>query len=438
MRTLLARAALVAATASLPLAVAVPAASAHDPGHSGRYRTVAYFTQWGIYGRNYLPRDIGSSAGRLDVIDYAFGNVSADGRCFEANAPGQGDAWADYQRPFSAAESVDGMADAPGQALNGNFNQLRKLKAAHPGLRAQMSLGGWSWSKYFSDAALTPASRRAFVASCLDLFLRGDLPVLDGVTGGKGAAAGVFDGIDIDWEWPASAGNDGNVVRPEDRQNFPLLLAEFRRQLDTLGRARHRHYTLSAFLPAAPAKVDAGVDVRKVFAPLDWATLQGYDLHGTWETATNHQSSLYAPPGDPSPEKFSVDLAVRTYLRAGAPRHKVLLGVPFYGHGWTGVSAGPHQDGLFQASTGAAPSAFDPGTEDYKRLAALPGFTVHRDRADGVAWLYDGTTFWNFDDPIAIGEKMAYVRRLGLGGAMAWSLDGDNGSLVAAMDRGLR
>src|SRR5205823_495118 len=154
MRTLLARAALVATTATLPLAVAVPAASAHD--HGGRYRTVAYFTQWGIYGRNYLPRDIGSSAGRLDVIDYAFGNVSA--------------------------------------------------------------------------AALTPASRRAFVASCLDLFLRGDLPVLDGVTGGKGAAAGVFDGIDIDWEWPASAGNDGNVVRPEDRRNFPLLLAELRRQ----------------------------------------------------------------------------------------------------------------------------------------------------------------------------------------------------------------
>jgi GH18 family chitinase len=69
------------------------------------------------------------AAAKLTHVDYAFANVSEDGHCFEANRVGEGDAWADYQRPASADESVHGVADSPDQALKGNFNQLRKLRA---------------------------------------------------------------------------------------------------------------------------------------------------------------------------------------------------------------------------------------------------------------------------------------------------------------------
>ena len=89
-----------------------------------------------------------------------------------------GDPWADYQRPFTAEQAVDGVADEPGQPLPGNFNQLKKLKAKHPDLKVLISLGGWTWSKYFSDAALTADSRRALVESCIDLFIKGNLPGL--------------------------------------------------------------------------------------------------------------------------------------------------------------------------------------------------------------------------------------------------------------------
>ncbi len=94
----------------------------------------------------------------------------------------------------------------------------------------------------------------------------------------------MFDGIDIDWEWPGSDGNTGNVIRPQDKQNFTLLMAEFRRQLDAYGASVGRHYSLSAFLPADPAKIAAGFEVPQVFSSLDWATVQGYDFHGAWET----------------------------------------------------------------------------------------------------------------------------------------------------------
>jgi len=418
--------------AALLLATSLPAAA---EGPSGGQREgdrqlqrVAYFVQWGIYARQYFVKNVATSgqAARLTTINYAFGGVAADGTCSSL------DPWADFQRPVSAQESVDGVADVAGQTLFGNFNQLRKLKQQFPHLRVVMSLGGFTGSTFFSDAALTEASRQKLVASCLDLFLKGNLP------SGAGAAAGVFDGIDIDWEWPVTAAASTTHARPEDRANLTLLLAEFRRQLDELGEQTHSRYLLTQFLPADPVKIRAGFQVPRIFHFLDWATVQGYDLHGTWESTTNHQSALFSPPGDPSPEKFSVDLAIGTYLSLHAPAAKLVLGVPFYSRGWTGVPDVNH--GLFQTSTGPAAATFENGVEDYKVLAAKTGFQLFRDRRDGVAWLYDGSNFWTFDDPTALSEKTAYVRARHLGGAMAWSLDADDAgaSLVKALDAGLR
>ncbi len=267
------------------------------PPPVGSRKTIAYFAQWGIYARNFKVKDLDTTgmASKLTHIHYAFGNINEQGRCFVANQLGQGDAWADYQRRFTAAESVDGVADTFNQSLAGNFNQLRKLKQKHPHIKVIFSLGGWTWSKFFSNAAL-PVNRQAFVASCLDLFIKGNLPVFGGETqGGPGSAFGVFDGIDIDWEWPGSEGNVGNVIRPEDRVNFTAMLAEFRAQLDAYGAQVGRAYTLSAFLPADVSKVDAGFEVNRIFNHLDYATLQGYDLHGAWE------NSDQPPVADPQP-----------------------------------------------------------------------------------------------------------------------------------------
>src|SRR5439155_7460630 len=146
-------------------------ASAHDDDHArDGFQKVGYFTQWGIYGRGFFVKNLvaNGQARRMTTLNYAFANVGSDGKCFEANLAGQGDAWADFQRPASAEESVDGVADVFGQPLAGNFNQLRKLKQMFPHLRVQMSLGGFTWSKFFSDAVLTAQSRQAFAKSCID------------------------------------------------------------------------------------------------------------------------------------------------------------------------------------------------------------------------------------------------------------------------------
>ncbi|MFD3548299.1 glycoside hydrolase family 18 protein [Streptomyces sp. NPDC058655] len=440
-RSTLGRLAVAACSLSLLTAFA-PAAGAHGDdrtgGHDRSYRKVGYFTQWGVYGRDFQVQDLeaNGSAGKLTHINYAFGNVSAEGKCFTGNVPGEADAWADYGRPLDAANSVDGVADTWDQPLAGNFNQLRELKAKHPGLKVLISLGGWSWSTHFSDAALTPASRKAFVSSCIDLYIKGDLPQ-DGTRGGAGAAAGLFDGIDLDWEWPGSAGDADTKFRPEDKHNFTELVREFRTQLDTYAKSEKRKskYELTAFVPTAPAKIDAGFDVRRIMRDFDFVNLQGYDFHVSGEPTTAQQSALFAR------DDFSVDGTVEAWKRRGAPAHKLVVGMPFYGQGWTGVSGGA--DGLGQPATGPAPATWAAGYEDYKvlkKLADSGTYTVHRDRRGGHAWLFDGTTLWTYDDPQVLRAKTRYVRDEGLGGAMFWSLDADtaDGELMTAVDRGLR
>ena len=447
----------IAAAVAVPLALA-PAASAYDNHHwnSADVR-MGYYTQWSVYGAQFYVNNVISDgdASHLNQIDYAFINVapntSVPGSPVECSSI---DPWADYEKPFGGSgqpPSVDGSADPDGwlNALKGNFEQLRELKAKFPDIKIVASLGGWTLSDWFSDAALTENSRQHLVQSCIDMLITGDLPGLP-----AGAAKGIFDGIDIDWEYPGAAGNHAvnsagdPTARPEDTQNFTALLQEFRTQLDQLSREQHsEHYLLTAALSASPGKV-ALLQTKQVSKLLDELDVMAYDFHGPWEATgpTDFQSNLFDSPDSPQPanNRFSVDTAVNAYLDAGADRHKLIVGVPFYGHGWTGVpDGGTH--GLYQPATGpAAPLAGDPaavpGTESWKDIASL-GYKPYRDPVTGGYWVYDAAsqTMWVADDPVEITQKMQYVVKRDLGGAFYWSLDNDDtaGSLGAAVDLGL-
>ncbi|CAM5739530.1 Chitinase C [Streptomyces badius] len=146
---------------------------------------MGYFTNWGVYGRNYHVKNLVTSgtAAKITHINYAFGNVQ-NGKCTI------GDAYADYDKAYTADQSVDGVADTWDQPLRGNFNQLRKLKAKYPHIKVLWSFGGWTWSGGFGQAVQNPA---AFAQSCYDL-------VEDP------RWADVFDGIDLDWEYPNACG----------------------------------------------------------------------------------------------------------------------------------------------------------------------------------------------------------------------------------------
>lgn len=362
---------------------------------------VGYFAEWGIYQRNYRVTDI--PAKKLNVINYAFANISDAGEVMLYDSY----AAIDYAYP----------GDTWDQPMRGNFNQLKKLKAANPHLRTLISVGGWTLSGKFSDVALTSTSRQKFAKSAVK-FIR-DYG---------------FDGVDIDWEYPVSGGLPANKYRAADKVNYTLLLQEVRRQLDLASTADGKKYYLTIAVGAGADKI-ANLEVAKIAAILDWINIMAYDFHGsTWETKTGHHAGLYSEV-----DTLSADDAVRGYLNAGAPASKLVLGLGFYGRGWKGIPA--TNNGLYQTSTspswdGTATSqgTFENGVLDYwdiaDRLRREPSvYQRHWDDVAKVPWVYaptlEGGTFYTYDDPESIRLKVRYLKQKGLGGAMFWELDSD-------------
>ena len=112
-------------------------------------KIVAYYTAWSIYAREFPVSEI--PADRLTHINYAFANI-VGGECV------LGDPWADVDKRYPD--------DPPDPPFRGNFGQLARLKERHPHVRTLISVGGWTWSGGFSDAAATAPARQRFARSC--------------------------------------------------------------------------------------------------------------------------------------------------------------------------------------------------------------------------------------------------------------------------------
>ncbi|MCX5167778.1 glycoside hydrolase family 18 protein [Streptomyces antibioticus] len=373
---------------------------AHGKPHANRSKVVGYFTDWGIYDRQYFVKNIetSGSAARLTHINYAFGNVT-DGKC------ALGDPWADTDKPFSAAESVDGVADTADQPLAGNFNQLRKLKKLHPRLKVIWSFGGWSWSGGFGEAAKDPA---AFAKSCHDL-------VEDP------RWADVFDGIDLDWEYPNAC---GLTCDTSGRESYRDLMKAVRAAF-----GKRDLVTAAITADASPGgRIDAA-DYAGAARYVDWYNPMTYDYFGTWAATgpTAPHSPLTSYRGIPQQGNDSATTIAK--LRSlGIPAHKLLLGIGFYGRGWTGVT----QAKPGGTATGPAPGTYEAGSEDYKVLKAKCPATG---TVGGTAYAKCGQEWWSYDTPRTIKDKMRYKDRQGLGGTFFWELSGDtaNGELIRAI-----
>jgi chitinase len=345
-----------------------------------------YFPQWGLYDQpQYLVKNLVTTGGAalLDQLNYAQGFVIG-GHCSIA------DPNADLNHSFTAEQSVDGVADKPGQIFRGYLHQLVELKRKYPHLKLILSLEGRS-SNFAEDAK--PENRAAFVNSCIDLFIKGQLA--PGVTAPK-----LFDGFDIDWEYP----------HKEDAANYLALLQEFRSRLNAI----RPGLLLNVAVGASPRMYE-GTDMGAVSKLVDRVGLMTYDFSGPWSETTGFIAPLRAAP---SFDGGSVESTVKAYLAAGVPAAKLLMGIPFYGYGWHQVTEDNH--GLFQEGLAIRD---DRSYRDIQSLAQQ--FTVYRDDLSQAPWLFDGDVFWTYEDPVSIHSKGKFASEQHLGGLMIWELSED-------------
>jgi len=398
-----------------------------------------YFEEWGIRYASYNIADLQKN-GVADVLThliYAFGNVTPTATPACAIA----DPSAAYQD--STVPSVSGKPyTAP---LYGNFGAIQQLKELHPNLKVLISLGGQAGNVAgFSSAAAIAAGRAALAASCIDVFVKGN--IAPGVS-----APGLFDGFNIDWEFPTAA----------DKRNFTALLKKFRTQLNALTKTTGKKYILTFDSPANPKKY-VNIDLKAAAAQVDFLTIDGYDYAGASDKQTNESSSLYDTAADPVyADARYIDATVKAYRKAGVPAAKYTMGLPLYGVGWTGVSNVNH--GLYQNAAGASPvlladgsglcpnadkATASPGCDTVltagfltystiENLTKKNGYTAWYDSARVGATLYNASTgtFYSYDDPTVVAAKTAYIKKNKLGGAYVWALndDDDNGSLTKAI-----
>ncbi|TQK51827.1 chitinase [Streptomyces sp. SLBN-118] len=365
---------------------------------------LGYFTEWGVYGRNYHVKnlDTSGSAAKITHINYAFGNVTG-GRC------AIGDSYADYDKAYTADQSVDGVADTWDQPLRGNFNQLRKLKAKYPHIKVLWSFGGWTWSGGFGQAAANPA---AFAQSCYDL-------VEDP------RWADVFDGIDLDWEYPNACGLSCDT---SGAAAFKNLMQAMRAKFGT-----NNLVTAAVTADASSGgKIDAA-DYGGAAQYVNWYNVMTYDFFGAWaaQGPTAPHSPLTSYAGIPQ-AGFNSAEAIAKFKAKGVPSAKLLLGIGFYGRGWTGVT----QEAPGGTATGPAPGTYEQGIEDYKVLRNTCPSTG---TIAGTAYAKCGSNWWSYDTPATVTSKMSWAKGQGLGGAFFWEFSGDttNGELVGAINSGL-
>ncbi|MDB5241328.1 MAG: chitinase [Spirosoma sp.] len=293
-----------------------------------------------------------------------------------------------------------------------NFRKLNNLKLRNPALKILISIGGWSWSENFSDAVLSDTSRVAFAASAVDIVRQYQL-----------------DGIDIDWEYPGMKGED-NVFRPEDKQNFTLMLKALREGLNRLKQQTGKEYLVTTALPGFEG-IFTHTDMAQAQQYLDYINVMSYDFF-TGGPQAGHHTNLYA--SGRVDNESSGDRAVTLYKQAGVPAGKLLLGIAFYGRSWQLQNGNPkaHPRTITKVEQGGGYSFIKDS------LLTNPAYKRYWDRRAKAPYLYnaDLKRFVSYDDEQSVKAKCRYVKKKGLAGVMFWEYFSDPKTyLLSEIDR---
>jgi chitinase len=426
-----------------------------------------WYEEWGTYYANANVADLQSNgvAGVLTHLIYAFAKPVANGSNVNCALS---DTYADYQK---VVPQVPGATPATAP-LQGNFGALVQLKQLHPNLKVLISIGGWNpptYNQLFDTASSTAAQRQAFVSSCINTFIQGN--IASGVSTGT-----LFDGLDMDWEFPNA----------NETANFTALMTEFRNELNTLSGTTGKTYYVLADLAAGPATPGAGqfsgndggfdtINIAGLNAVLDFINVDGYNYAGDWSNATNDASPLFDESASPQFGKgLTIDATVQYYLAHGATPAKYTMGFPLYGVGWTGGLTSTNS-GMYQNATGTTdptgaqtPNGTAPvpningvgncptgqnqggpaagcdflltdGMATYRSIANLlnNGFSPSYDAARCAARMFNSTTdsAYSYDNAQSVQCKVNYIKQFGLGGGYVWALKDDtpNGDLTKAL-----
>ncbi|KAK2711817.1 hypothetical protein QYM36_012821 [Artemia franciscana] len=299
-----------------------------------------------------------------------------------------------------------------GPTSRDSFRRFTRLREVNPEAKFLLAVGGWNvGSVQFSNLSLTNEGRQHFIVSVIDYVIRFD-----------------FDGIDVDWEYPGH--REGS--RPEDRDNYVLLIKELKEALSSVVRAPGRSELLvTAAIPAAEMLLDIGYDLPELVNYIDYFNVMTYDYHTIADGMyTYHHSALNPMPSDTGDDAKKNWAYTFQYLSSkNLPLSKFTLGISTYGHTYT--LADPLNYGLKAEIT----KLYPPGP--YTQSAGFMSYPeICRKISEGAEVIFDWDAmapyahlndFWGcYDDADSATEKAYFAGMNQLGGIMIWAMEADD------------
>ncbi|XP_063834194.1 chitinase-3-like protein 2 [Ostrinia nubilalis] len=289
-----------------------------------------------------------------------------------------------------------------------NFRKFTSLKDKNPNLKTLLAVGGWNEaSAKYSVMAANPNYRQNFIQSSLAMIQEHN-----------------FDGLDVDWEYP---NRRDTVHGSADIDNFSTLLKELREEFD-----KH-DLMVTVAVSAVEERALLSYDVPAVAKYVDYVGVMAYDMSGAWDPVTGHNAPLHISEGDSTENEaalYTVENAIKFWLKAGCPPEKLVMGVPFYGRTFTlsdtnantprSSAIGAGLAGPYTATSGFV------GYNEFCYLLKTESWTVRTDQLAKVPYAFRASNWVSYDDVESITTKVEYANSFNLRGIMLWSIETDD------------
>ena len=339
---------------------------------------------------------------------------------------------------------------------HGVLGALRKIKDSNPNLTISLSLGGWTMSQAFHNVAKDQDSSQRLADTLKHITDK--FPM--------------FEEIDVDWEYPGSAGNAvttqnvlPNDYGAEDPENFAQLIRKIREKLPKI--------KISIATSAVVDKLKAADIPLLIDAGVDHLNLMSYDFFGTpWASKIMHHTNLKRDlsvtnkkTGRESETKLeennSTDDAIQYLIKdlridpkqifvgyAGYTRNAkqvktiaVTETTALKGTYNNTISPSDQTLGSFESGSTEWPDIIYNylNLEDSDKKGELSGFKLYTDKVSDADFLYNeqSKVFMSLDTPRSVKAKGEYVVQYDLAGMFIWTGDADNGLLTNAAREGL-